>query len=84
MEGELGCGRMKQFGSAGTSAGAVATYWDQYWSNKYKCKLVSYQTPYSALVQDDSVKYFISSNVSICLVSKYVGRLFVAFSVPKI
>ena len=45
---------MSQFGSAGTSAGAVATDWEQYWSNKYKCKLVSYQTPYSALVQNDS------------------------------
>ena len=45
---------MSQFGSAGTSAGAVATDWEQYWSNKYKCKLVNYQTPYSALVQNDS------------------------------
>jgi len=54
--GELGCGRMKQFGSAGTSAGAVATYWEQNWTTKYKCKLVTYQTPYSALVQGDYVK----------------------------
>jgi len=56
VEGELGCGRMKKFGSAGTSAGAVATYWEQNWSIKYKCKLVTYQTPYSALVQGDYVK----------------------------
>ena len=56
VEGELKCGRMKQFGLAKTSAGAVATYWEQNWSTNYKCKLVSYQTPYSELVQDDSVK----------------------------
>ena len=56
VEGELKCGRMKQFGLAKTSAGAVATYWEQNWSTNYKCKLVSYQTPYSELVQEDSVK----------------------------
>ena len=56
VEGELSCGRMKKFGSGGTSAGAVATYWEQNWSTKYKCKLVTYQTPYSALVQGDYVK----------------------------
>jgi len=46
------CGGMKQFGSAG----AVAIFWEQSWSAKYQCKLVNYQTPYSALVQGDYVK----------------------------
>ena len=56
MEGELGCGKMKKFGGAGTSAGAVSTYWEQDWLTKYKCKLVNYQTPYSALVEGEYVK----------------------------
>merc|ERR1712129_331025 len=55
-EGDLGCGKMKKFGGAGASAGAVATYWEQDWSVKYRCKLVTYQTPHSALVEGEFVK----------------------------
>jgi len=56
IDNQLGCGRMKQFGASGASAGAVATYWEQDWSEKFKCKLVSYQTPFSALVKGEYVK----------------------------
>jgi len=52
VKGELGCGRMKQF----SESGSVGGYWEQDWSQKYHCKLVSYQTPYSALVTGDYVK----------------------------
>ncbi|WP_305842975.1 chitinase [Photobacterium leiognathi] len=53
----LGCKNMKQF----SEAGATLTYWEQDWSwssetpdgKSYACKLVGYQTPYSALKQGD-------------------------------
>jgi len=54
VEGELRCGKMKQFSEAGS--GSVATYWEQDWVAKYKCKLVSYQTPHSALVDGEYAK----------------------------
>ena len=53
VEGELGCGNMKQFSNEGS--GSIATYWEQDWVTKYKCKLVSYQTPNSALVDEEYV-----------------------------
>ena len=52
-EGGLGCANMGQFGQDG--AGAVDIYWEQDWSKRYACKLVSYGTPYSALVEGDYV-----------------------------
>jgi len=51
--GELGCARMKSFDASGSS---IPTYWEQDWSTKYKCKLVSYQTPYSALIEGEYIK----------------------------
>lgn len=53
-EGPLGCANMGQFGSSGS--GAVALYWEQDWANKFQCKLVTYVTPYSALLQGDYTK----------------------------
>jgi len=52
VKGELGCARMKQF----SESGGVGVYWEQDWSSKYHCKLVTYQTAYSALVPGDYVK----------------------------
>ena len=50
-EGELDCGRMEKFSDSGSGI-----YWDQDWKRKYHCKLVTYQTPYSALVTGDYVR----------------------------
>ncbi len=58
----LGCADMKLFDAKG--AGAIDIYWekDWGWSNQYpdggsyNCKLVSYQTAYSAFVEGDFVK----------------------------
>ena len=52
VRGELGCGRMKPF----KNSGAVGIYWEKDWANKYRCKLVTYQTPYSALIEGDYTK----------------------------
>ena len=52
VRGVLGCGRMKPF----SDSGAVGIYWEQDWASKYRCKLVTYQTPYSALIQGDYTK----------------------------
>ena len=52
VKGELGCGRMKPF----SDSGAVGVYWEQDWASHYRCKLVTYQTPYSALIPGDYVK----------------------------
>jgi len=54
VEGELGCGKMKKFSDTGS--GSIATYWEQDWVTKYKCKLVTYQTPHSALVEGEYAK----------------------------
>ena len=58
----LGCAGMKQFDSAGS--GALAIYWEQDWSwsssspdgKSYSCKLVGYQTPFSAFKKGDFAK----------------------------
>ena len=58
----LGCKGMKQFGSGGS--GALNIYWEQdsIWSKvnpggkSYACKLVGYQTPFSAFTPGDYVK----------------------------
>jgi len=50
--GDLGCGRMKPF----ADGGSTGVYWEQDWSNNYQCKLVTYQTAYSALVPGDYVR----------------------------
>eukprot|EP00088_Acartia_fossae_P032532 TRINITY_DN3329_c0_g2_i1.p1 TRINITY_DN3329_c0_g2~~TRINITY_DN3329_c0_g2_i1.p1 ORF type:complete len:531 (+),score=56.59 TRINITY_DN3329_c0_g2_i1:43-1635(+) len=47
----LGCSDMKEFPSNG--GGAQAIYWEQDWARRYHCKLVSYATPFSALVPGD-------------------------------
>ena len=62
-EGEvLGCKGMQQFASNG--AGALNIYWEQDWSynannpdgKSYACKLVGYQTPFSAFKKGDYAK----------------------------
>ncbi|MBV4368636.1 glycoside hydrolase family 19 protein [Erwinia phyllosphaerae] len=59
-EGEvLGCKNMKQFAEGG--AGALPIYWEENWDysaqnpggKSYACKLVGYQTPYSAFKKGD-------------------------------
>ena len=58
----LGCRGMKQFAAEG--AGALAIYWEQDWSwskdtsdgRSLACKLVGYQTPFSAFTPGDYVK----------------------------
>uniref|UniRef100_UPI0012F77E88 glycoside hydrolase family 19 protein n=1 Tax=Zooshikella ganghwensis TaxID=202772 RepID=UPI0012F77E88 len=58
----LGCANMKRFDTKGS--GALNIYWEQDWSwdpstpsgKSYKCKLVNYQTPFSAFKQGDYVK----------------------------
>jgi len=52
--GLLGCSKMGKFGASGS--GAVALYWEQNWAKKFECKLVSYVTQYSALLQGDYTK----------------------------
>jgi len=44
----LGCAKQKQFSAGGS--GALPIYWDKDWSVPFSCKLVSYQTAFSALV----------------------------------
>lgn len=52
-----GCANMKAFDNGG--AGAIPIYWEQDWSwvppegPSYDCKLVGYQTPFSAFKQGD-------------------------------
>jgi chitodextrinase len=58
----LGCAGMKQFDSSGS--GALNIYWEQDWSyvsenpdgKSFACKLVGYQTPFSAFKEGDYVK----------------------------
>lgn len=69
----LGCKGMKQFDEGG--AGALPVFWEENfdWSGSnpggrsYQCKLVSYQTPYSALKPGDYVNCVIDkfSNVEV-------------------
>jgi chitodextrinase len=49
----LGCKGMKQFAEGG--AGALPIYWENNWTEKAGCKLVSYQTPFSGLKPGDYV-----------------------------
>ena len=49
----LGCANMQRFDTAGS--GALAIYWEQDWSAPNACKLVNYQTPFSAFKQGDYV-----------------------------
>ena len=46
--GQTSCAKMKVFGADGAASRNL--FWEQDWSRKYRCKLVSYQTQYSALV----------------------------------
>ncbi len=58
----LGCAGMQQFSEAG--AGALAIYWEQDWSynannpggESFACKLVGYQTPFSAFREGDYIR----------------------------
>ena len=49
----LGCANMQRFDTQG--AGALAINWEQDWSQSNACKLVSYQTPFSAFLEGDYV-----------------------------
>ncbi|WP_413625784.1 glycoside hydrolase family 19 protein [Luteibacter sp. Lutesp34] len=49
----LGCKGMKQFGESG--AGALPIYWENNWTEQPGCKLVGYQTAFSALKPGDYV-----------------------------
>jgi len=49
----LGCAKQKQFSAGGS--GALPIYWDKDWAAPYSCKLVSYQTAFSALVTGEYV-----------------------------
>jgi GH18 family chitinase/chitodextrinase len=57
----LGCANMKQFASEGSAA--LPIYWEEDWSwspatedgRSYACKLVNYQTPYSAFKEGDYI-----------------------------
>lgn len=58
----LGCATMQPFSSTG--AGSILTYWEKDWGyngnnpggSSFECKLVNYQTAYSALVSGDYQK----------------------------
>lgn len=47
----LGCADMQRFETQG--AGALDIYWEQDWSQANACKLVNYQTPFSAFITGD-------------------------------
>ncbi|WP_178124462.1 chitinase [Spartinivicinus ruber] len=57
----LGCANMQRFDNQGS--GALAIYWEQDWrwdpstptGKSYACKLVNYQTPFTALKQGDYI-----------------------------
>ena len=53
---QLSCANMKRF-DAGSSA-AYNIYWEKNWNigGDYQCQLVSYQTPYNALMEGNYVK----------------------------
>jgi len=50
----LGCKGMKQFGEGG--AGSLPIYWENNWTEQAGCKLVGYQTAFSALKAGDYVQ----------------------------
>merc|ERR1719383_1291953 len=49
--GETGCSRMEEFPPKGS--GSQLLFWEQDWARRYRCKLVAYQTPFSALLPGD-------------------------------
>ncbi len=48
------CSTMQRYD--GSSSAAYNIYWEMDWSGKQECKLVGYQTPYSALIDGNYVK----------------------------
>ena len=58
----FGCASMDRFAVGGV--GAMEIYWEQDWSwdpqypngQSYACKLVGYQTPFSAFIEGDYVR----------------------------
>lgn len=70
----LGCKSMKQFAEGG--AGALPIYWEENYDwvpgnvggKSYQCKLVGYQTPYSALKPADYVKCVIDKFPNVVVV----------------
>jgi chitodextrinase len=53
---QLSCASMQRFGPA--SSASYNIYWEKNWNSggDYQCQLVSYQTPYSALIAGNYVK----------------------------
>jgi len=49
----LGCAKQQQFTAGG--AGAIPIYWDKDWSFPFSCRLVPYQTAFSALAPGEYV-----------------------------
>ncbi|MBK2027862.1 hypothetical protein IB642_07955 [Allofrancisella guangzhouensis] len=50
----LGCKAMKPFNAQGS--GTINNYWEQNYVIPYECKLVNYQTPFSAFIPGDYTK----------------------------
>jgi len=76
----LGCKGMKQFDESG--AGALPIYWEENYDwhegnvggKSYQCKLVTYQTPYSALKPADYVKCVIDKFPNVDVIDDLRGR----------
>lgn len=76
----LGCKGMKQFDEGG--AGALPIYWEENYDwhegnvggKSYQCKLVTYQTPYSALKPADYVKCVIDKFDNVDVIDDLRGR----------
>ena len=76
----LGCKGMKQFDEGG--AGALPSYWEENYDwhegnvggKSYQCKLVTYQTPYSALKPADYVKCVIDKFDNVDVIDDLRGR----------
>jgi chitodextrinase len=53
---QLSCATMQRFGPG--SSASYPIYWEKNWNDggQYQCQLVTYQTPYSALIPDNYVK----------------------------
>jgi len=49
----LGCAKQQQFTAGGS--GALPIYWDKDWSHPFSCRLVNYQTAFSALVPEEYI-----------------------------
>ncbi|NRB41231.1 MAG: hypothetical protein HRU20_22625 [Pseudomonadales bacterium] len=50
----LGCANMQQFNGNGSAA--LNIYWEQDWNGEHRCKLVNYQTAFSAFIEGDYAK----------------------------